>query len=149
MRVRGPSRSDRLRWLGACLACLLLVPLAKRFSRTSCPWDVAEFGGSASYVPHWLLGTLDGGPGHCFPSGHAVAAFAFFSGYFLRRDTRPRLARVWLAGVLLAGLAFGWAQLARGAHYPSHTLWSAWLCWAVCVAVDRIRPATAARAAAP
>ena len=38
----------------------------------------------------------------------------------------------WLAAVLVAGSLFGWAQLARGAHYPSHTLWTAWWCWVVC-----------------
>ena len=29
------------------------------------------------------------------------------------------------------GLLFGWARLARGAHFPSHTMWSAWLCWTI------------------
>ena len=101
-----------------------------------------EFGGSARYVPHWMLGSFDGGPGHCFPSGHAVAAFAFFSGWFLFRSTRPALARAWLGAVRVAGLAYGWGQLARGAHYPSHTLWSAWLCWTACVAVDRLPRST-------
>lgn len=134
----GPSRRERLRWLAATLACLLLVPLAKQFSASSCPWDLAEFGGHAAYIPHWLPGVTDGGPGHCFPSGHAVAAFAFLSGYFLLREHRPGPARAWLAGVLLVGLAFGWGQLARGAHYPSHTLWSAWVCWLVCTLVALI-----------
>jgi len=50
----------------------------------------------------------------------AVASFAFFGVYFLWRHHRPRLARAVLAGVLLAGLAFGWAQWARGAHFVSH-----------------------------
>ncbi|MEO7151342.1 MAG: phosphatase PAP2 family protein [Burkholderiaceae bacterium] len=134
----GPTRAERLRWLAACVACLLFVPLIKHYSRTSCPWDLAEFGGIARYVPHWLTGVSDGGPGHCFPSGHAVAAFAFFSGYFLLRRHAPTLARIWLGSVLGLGLAYGWAQLARGAHYPSHTLWSAWLCWVVCQTVARL-----------
>ena len=134
----GPTRRQRLRWLAATLASLLLVPLLKRGSRSSCPWDMVEYGGRASYVPHWVLGVADGGPGHCFPSGHAVAAFAFFSTYFLLRRHRPALARTWLIGVLALGFGFGWAQLARGAHYPSHTLWSAWLCWLVCVGVARV-----------
>lgn len=134
----GPSRGERLRGFAATLAALLLVPLLKRGSRTSCPWDLVEFGGRASYVSHWALGVTDGGPGRCFPSGHAVAAFAFFSGYFLLRQHRPALARTWLIGVLALGFGFGWAQLARGAHYPSHTLWSAWLCWLVCVGVARV-----------
>lgn len=41
--------------------------------------------------------------------------------------------------MLVVGTLFGWAQMARGAHYPSHTLWSAWLCWLVCVLGAAIR----------
>jgi membrane-associated PAP2 superfamily phosphatase len=131
----GPSRAQRWRSIGATLVCLLLVPTIKRLTDSSCPWDLSEFGGVAAYVPHWQLGVHDGGPGHCFPSGHAVAAFAFFSAFFVWRDHRPRLATLWLAIVIVAGALFGWAQLARGAHFASHTLWSAWLCWVVCALV--------------
>lgn len=138
--LHGPTRRERLRWLGVTLAALLLVPAIKQSSTTSCPWDLAEFGGVASYVPHWQLGLGDGGAGHCFPSGHAVAAFAFFSGYFLWRRHRPAFARGWLVAVLMLGLVFGWAQLARGAHFPSHTFWSAWLCWTLYVASERVMP---------
>jgi membrane-associated PAP2 superfamily phosphatase len=134
----GPSRVERLFWLGVTLACLLLVPALKHASHTSCPWDLAMFGGLAPYVPHWRLRVLDGGPGHCFPSGHAVAAFAFLSGYFLWREHRPVAARRWLAGVLATGVMFGGAQLVRGAHFLSHVLWSAWLCWAVCALAARV-----------
>ena len=127
----GPGSAERWRWIAVMLACVLAVPALKRFSGTSCPWDLAEFGGAATYVSHWRLDLLDGGPGHCFPSGHAVAAFAFFGLYFMWREHDARRARAWLAVVGVAGLAFGGAQLLRGAHYPSHTLWSAWLCWAI------------------
>lgn len=132
--LSGPRQRARWYWLAVTLACVLLVPTIKRATHSSCPWDLAEFGGIAAYVPHWRWGAIDGGPGHCFPSGHAVAAFAFFGGYFGWRGSRPALARAWLGLVIITGVAFGWAQLARGAHYPSHTLWSAWLCWALCVA---------------
>ena len=133
-----PARQARWRWLGVVVLCVLLVPAGKRFSATSCPWDLAEFGGVARYVSHWQWGVADGGAGHCFPSGHAVAAFGFFGLYFLWRGHSAGRARAWLAVVLVAGLLFGAAQLARGAHYPSHTLWSAWLCWALCVAADAL-----------
>lgn len=129
-----PGRASRWRWIGVMLVCVLAVPALKRLSVTSCPWDLAEFGGVAHYVSHWALGQRDGGAGHCFPSGHAVAAFAFFGLYFQWRDVDVRRARAWLGAVLAAGLLFGGAQLARGAHYPSHTLWSAWLCWTLCAA---------------
>jgi membrane-associated PAP2 superfamily phosphatase len=76
-----------------------------------------------------------------------VAAFAFLPLYFDWRRRRPRLARGALAVVCIAGALYGWAQLARGAHYVSHTLWSAWLCWAVCtVAAWRLSRRAAARA---
>ena len=103
----GPKRIERWHWIGVMLAGVLLVPSIKRVTTTSCPWDLAEFGGVASYVSHWQIGVSDGGPGHCFPSGHAVAAFSFFGIYFLWREHRPRLAGCFLAIVLLAGSVFG------------------------------------------
>lgn len=160
----GSDATRRLRgmWFGLVLLCLLLIPALKRGSATSCPWDLQAFGGAVPYVPHWMLGVLDGGPGHCFPSGHAVAAFAFLPLYFQWRAQRPRVARALLAIVLMMGALFGWAQLARGAHFPSHTLWSAWLCWTVGAAgawwiargqpasrlsIKRVRPSLAAASA--
>ena len=134
--VAGPSANERIQAFIAMLTSLLSVSALKRFSHTSCPWDLAEFGGAARYVSHWSFGVVDGGAGHCFPSGHAVGAFAFVSGYFMLRGHRPALARAWLAAVLCTGAAFGMAQLARGAHYPSHTFWSAWLCWVICAAFE-------------
>ncbi|HQV57885.1 MAG TPA: hypothetical protein PKV27_07720, partial [Ilumatobacteraceae bacterium] len=63
-----------------------------------------------------------------------MAAFAFFALYFMWRGHDPRRARLWLLTVLGLGLSFGVAQLVRGAHFPSHTAWSAWLCWVICAA---------------
>jgi membrane-associated PAP2 superfamily phosphatase len=137
--VAGPSRRERLYWLGVTLAALLLVLGLRRLSHTSCPWDLTEFGGTAAYVPPWVWGVRDGGPGHCFPSAHAVSAFAFLSQYFLWREHRPRRARRVLGAVLGVGLLVGWTQLVRGAHFPSHMLWSAWLCWTVCAVAARWR----------
>ena len=52
-------------------------------------------------------------------------------GYFVLRDRAPRAARIWLAAALAAGLVLGVSQQMRGAHFMSHTLWTAWLCWTV------------------
>ncbi|MFG6429240.1 phosphatase PAP2 family protein [Roseateles sp. LYH14W] len=131
------SRRERIWWLAVTLACVALISTLKRASATSCPWDLAEFGGAAHYVSHWRLGVADGGGGHCFPSGHAGAAFAFVSGFFALRRAYPRAARAWLAGVVIVGTLFGLGQLARGAHYASHTLWAAWVCWALCTGSAR------------
>jgi len=134
------SRAERGWWLAMTLFCVLLIPLLKRGSATSCPWDLAEFGGVASYVSHWHVGLGDGGPGHCFPSGHASSAFAFLSGFFALRRAYPGWARAWLIGVALLGMLFGWAQMARGAHYVSHTMWTAWICWVSCALGARWLP---------
>lgn len=139
----GPLRRIDLPRRAALAVALLLslgvVSLSKSLSHTSCPWDLAQFGGVARYVSHWSWGLRDGGSGHCFPGGHASAGFAFLSLYFAWRDDAPRLARACLAAALLGGLALGWVQQARGAHFMSHTFWTAWLCWTTCWAVDALR----------
>jgi len=134
--LRQLSPAARLQWLGSALLALLLINLLKHSSQTSCPWDLAEFGGVANHLSHWAWGQPDGGPGHCFPAGHASAAFAFIGGYFVFRPISAGRARQLLAAVLALGLLIGLAQQLRGAHFTSHTLWTAWLCWTVSWAVS-------------
>jgi membrane-associated PAP2 superfamily phosphatase len=134
--LRRLGQPQRVQWAGTTLLALLAIAVLKHVSRSSCPWDLAEFGGHAGWVSHWAFGILDGGPGRCFPAGHASAAFAFISGYFVLRDVSPVQARGWLIGALLMGLVLGAAQQLRGAHFMSHTLWTAWLCWAIALLVD-------------
>lgn len=132
------SRSARVQWLASLVLGVVVVNLLKRASRTSCPWDLAEFGGAGTYVTHWAWGWADGGPGHCFPAGHASAAFAFIGGFFVLRPVAPALAARCLALVIGAGLLLGLAQQLRGAHFMSHTLWTAWLCWVAAAGVDAL-----------
>jgi membrane-associated PAP2 superfamily phosphatase len=127
--ARNLTRRERADWVAATLACALLIPLLKVFSLTSCPWSLAQFGGSATHVSHWLIGHADGGPGRCFPGGHATAAFCFLPGYFILRPVAPRAARRWLGLTLAAGAFLTWVQVVRGAHYVSHSLWTGWFCY--------------------
>ena len=128
--------SRRVQLVVGALLSLIVMALMKRISATSCPWDISDFGGVGHYVSHWAWGVTDGGGGHCFPAGHASAGFAFISGYFALRHNLPRAARIWLAAALVAGFALGLAQQMRGAHFMSHTLWTAWLCWTCCWLCD-------------
>ncbi|RJP67821.1 MAG: phosphatase PAP2 family protein [Comamonadaceae bacterium] len=132
--LRSVSQRDRIWMVGSILLCVTLIPLLKQASSTSCPWSLVEFGGEAQYVPHWLLGYGDGGPGGCFPAGHASSAFGFLAGWFALRESAPRAARWWLILTVTIGLLLGWVQMMRGAHYLSHSLWTAWICWAVTTA---------------
>ncbi|MGJ7489659.1 phosphatase PAP2 family protein [Variovorax sp. ZT4R33] len=149
--LRGLTSRERFQLALTVLVSVFAVSLLKSSSRTSCPWDLAEFGGTAHYVSHWAWRVRDGGPGHCFPAGHASAAFAYLGGWFVLRRTMPRAAGAWLAIAALLGLVLGLAQQWRGAHYMSHTLWTAWLCWTVGWAVDAVfhRPSAVAGAADP
>jgi membrane-associated PAP2 superfamily phosphatase len=118
--ARGPSRQERRLALAAGLAVLLAVPALKSLSHSSCPWSLDAFGGSAPWVSHWDWTLRDGGPGHCFPSGHTAGAAAFspFAWLWGRRGWTLLGSSAVLASV---------AQMARGAHFLSHTLWAAWI----------------------
>lgn len=134
--LRRLNPGERIQLAVTALLSVLLISLIKYWSNTSCPWELQTFGGVARHVSHWAWGTSDGGSGHCFPAGHASAAFAYLGGYFAFRRSSPAVARIWLACTLVAGLALGLSQQLRGAHYMSHTLWTAWACWVVAFAID-------------
>lgn len=150
--LRDVPRGARVQWLASLVIAVLLVNALKHASRTSCPWDLADFGGTASHVSHWIWAAGDGGRGHCFPAGHASAGFGFIGGFFALRDHSPRAARLCLWLSLGAGLLLGGAQQLRGAHFVSHTLWTGWLCWASAVVLASLatplRAGTSAGAAA-
>jgi membrane-associated PAP2 superfamily phosphatase len=129
----GSARRRRIAlhaWLGMALAAAAVAGL-RELSAHSCPWDLAQFGGSAQWFP--LLGELpaEPGPGRCLPAAHASSGFALFALYFALRDDHPRLALASLALAWLVGLAAGAVQVVRGAHFASHVLWTAWIAWAV------------------
>lgn len=120
----------RLLWLFAgMVGASLLVSIIKQNSALHCPWDLAEYGGYAPF--HGLFDRLPDNiaPGHCFPGGHASGGFALIAFYFALRDTDIVRARLMLAAGLALGLIMGWSQMMRGAHFMSHTVWSAWLEW--------------------
>lgn len=137
--LRRLSIHRRLQLAATTLLAVLVVSALKSFSTASCPWSLADFGGVAHYIPHWQhVFAPDGGSGRCFPAGHASSGFAFVGGYFAFREAAPVIARRWLAVALLAGGVLGLAQQIRGAHFTSHTLWTAFICWCVAWAIDAL-----------
>lgn len=132
----GPFARLRLRVIAwSALLVPATISLLKRSSDASCPWDLARYGGGTPYVR--LFDALPAGvlPGHCFPAGHASSALWLVSLAVLWLPGRPRTA--WRAGLagLAGGLALGWMQQLRGAHFLSHTLWSAWIACAIVLAL--------------
>ena len=110
---------------------VVLVALLKHWSVHSCPWDLVAYGGRADWFP--LFGALPAqpGPGRCLPAGHSIAGFSLFALYFALASHWPRAARYALAAAIVLGIAASAVQVARGAHFVSHALWTAWIAWAV------------------
>ena len=119
------------------LASTLIVSLLKHFSGVDCPWDLLLYGGTRTYLTPFSPASL-GAPGACFPAGHASAGFAWVAAGFALA-ARPRRARLAWGLALAAGLAFGITQQLRGAHFLSHDIWTAALCWAVAAAMSTLR----------
>jgi membrane-associated PAP2 superfamily phosphatase len=101
--------------------------LKRASSGHSCPWDLPQYGAASV-----------GGPGHCSPAAHPLVGFALFGLYFALRQERPAAARAALAAAWIIGLGAGAIQVARGAHFASHVLWTAWVAWAVTLAAARL-----------
>jgi len=113
----------------------LVVAALKYSSCKHCPWDLAIYGGDAPYPG--LLGCPPPsfGKGQCFPSGHASGGFALFALYFAHRVHAPRRAWAWFAVALIYGSVMGVSRMMQGAHFLSHTVATAFVCWFTCLAV--------------
>lgn len=106
-----------------------LTALGKQTSNRHCPWDYTRYAGEVPYTRLFEPTPGECKPGKCFPAGHAAGGFSLMSLYFV--FYRRRLAPAGLAIGLGLGTLFGFGQVARGAHFVSHNLWTAALCWTV------------------
>lgn len=135
------TQSALIFMLIASSICASLVAWLKSQSAHSCPWDLTAFGGSSSF---FYLGasladlTLNMGPGKCFPSGHASVGWMWVGLFFVPGSSR------WLSLLKWAtlGLAFlvSVTQVVRGAHFPSHVIMTAVICWVSTALVFHARP---------
>lgn len=137
---RLPIRDDAAQVVLSILVCTGAVAGMKVVINRHCPWDWARYGG---HIPddRAASGPLlcVEGHGRCFPSGHAAGGFSFLSLYFVGRRRRPSAARAGLAAGMAAGWTMGFIQVARGAHFFSHVIWSAAVCWYACCVLDVAR----------
>lgn len=102
----------------------------KSVTNVFCPSEIRNYGGSAPYVrvlERTTENTPSGQRGHCFPAGHASGGFALLGLVGLARTTRGRALLVLLG--LGAGTFMGAYQMAKGAHFLSHTVVTALIAW--------------------
>lgn len=131
----GPQVQHFTRALGVLLlsvsSCLVLVVLLKHLIPMDCPWDLRRYGGAQPFIG--LFSAWPGGraPNACFPAGHASIGYAWLGLYFFCQQLYPGYARKALALSLGFGVLLGAAQQLRGAHFISHDIATAALCWIV------------------
>lgn len=126
----------------AVVLSVLCVAWVKSWSNMDCPWDLVRYGGDRPFVGLWQVRPLGLERGACFPAGHAGGGYAWMALYFFLGAVRPRWRWAGLAAGIGLGLAFGIAQQLRGAHFASHDLSAAAICWAVALITWRVfRPA--------
>jgi len=122
-----------------------LVALLKSMTQMDCPWDLQRYGGLRPFIGLFEARPELLGRAACFPAGHASAGYGWVALYFFALQVRPRWRWVALATAVATGLAFGFSQQLRGAHFLSHDVWSLAVSWTVAVLLYLLMfpPATA------
>lgn len=114
------------------------VATLKATTNVHTPSQIKRYGGKVEYVKvceKFPEGQKPAQRGRGFPAGHASGGFALFALCGLTRTSRG----FWLTffGVLVFGWIMGWYQMAKGAHYLSHTLISVMWCWLIFLGMRR------------
>lgn len=142
LSLRSPRWARWRRSWAYAAACLALCPavagILKATTGRHCPWEISRYGGRVDWTPLFVAPRViaEGAPvGKCWPAAHASSAMALCGLYFLALALNWGRARLWLLPSLILGGAFAFAQHARGAHFLSHSIWSAALCWFIALGV--------------
>ncbi|WP_421569694.1 phosphatase PAP2 family protein [Stenotrophomonas sp. PD6] len=133
-------RRPLLRLFVSVALSTILVSLLKKHTGMDCPWDLTRFGGSREYY-----GLFDARPAGvrasgCFPAGHASAGYAWLALYFFALEVWPRWRYPALGLAAAMGMLFGISQQLRGAHFMSHDVWTAAICWFTALALFVLWP---------
>jgi len=128
-------RKISLVFLCASAAGPILVGIGKNITHIHTPWDLQLFNGTQPYIR--LLDSIpsDAPIGYAFPAGHASGGYCFLSLYFVLFYFRSPYRIVGLIFGLFLGAVFGVGQQIRGAHFPSHDLFTLAICWYAAMAV--------------
>lgn len=111
----------------------LIISLFKSLTHIDCPWDLIRYGGFKPYIGFFGNYPTSLDYGQCFPAGHASAGYSWFGLYFFTKHYFYSYKNIGLAFPIILGLIFGVDQQLRGAHFLSHDLWTAFICWVIAV----------------
>lgn len=127
-----------------------LIGQLKTTTNVFCPNETRRYGGDVPYVrvlDCYPEGDRPARRGRCFPAGHASGGFALLALAGLARTRRGQLAFLGVASVV--GGAMGFYQMAKGAHYLSHTVVTAGLAWTCFLLCRRALRVNVVQATAP
>ena len=116
----------------------LLVGAGKHLTHIYTPWDLALFSGTLPHIRLFDPVPQGLGVGQAFPAGHASGGYAFLSLYFVMEHLDCSRRIYGLMTGLGLGLIFGLGQQIRGAHFPSHDLFTLVICWYAALVFYRI-----------
>ncbi|MDN3560874.1 phosphatase PAP2 family protein [Vreelandella neptunia] len=131
-------RTPLLYLFSATLLSALLVATIKHLVSMECPWDLVRYGGAREFIGLLHIRPSSMPASACFPAGHASAGYTWIAFYFFFAAIRPHWRWAGLALGLGLGLTFGITQQLRGAHFLSHDLWTAMICWTVSFVLSRV-----------
>ncbi len=130
LRIPDPARKNLL----VAFLTLGTVPAfvggLKAVTNVFCPSEIRAYGGDEPYVrvlERYPANNRPAQRGRCFPAGHASGGFALLGLVGLSRTRRSR-ALLTLLG-LGSGTFMGAYQMAKGAHFLSHTVVTALIAW--------------------
>jgi membrane-associated PAP2 superfamily phosphatase len=133
------DRSPQQTALGVLVLSLLVsfatVALLKHQLPMECPWDLYPFGGQYAFWGLFDHRPATMTPHQCFPAGHSSIGFAWLALYYYWREVKPQQKQRGLWIGLSLGLVLGLVQQLRGAHFISHDIATAAICWLVSTGV--------------
>lgn len=112
------------------------VSYLKSMSHKQCPYDLKMYGGYAPYTGIFEKAPQGVKPGRCWPAGHSSAGFCLMAFYFAGLYLRNKRLAFWgLYGGFGLGFVLGMGRVLQGAHFLSHHIWTALICWLVTLAL--------------
>lgn len=140
LRVSHLARWDLWIVVGTLALAPLSVATLKATTNVHTPSEVRCFGGYAPYVKvceAYPVGDIPKKRGRGFPAGHASGGFALLALAQLARTKRGRIIGISIG--LAMGTYMGAYQMLKGAHYLSHTILTAIICWIIYLSLRRVR----------
>ena len=131
-------KSDRREWsfvLFSIVIATLTISILKATTGMQCAYELTIYGGSKplnQFSNLWL------GDGKCWPGGHVSGPLSLVAIFFGFRTKQPTLALLGLVGAVTMGMVFGIGQTLRGAHFPSHTIWTTLIIWMINLGLIKI-----------